>query len=160
MSAAVLIPNLIVIGLGVEDFPFTTAPMFAQYVGPETTLYSFRMEGVRDGVSEPLPIQETNLGELEVQRQLASWFYRPMTDTSPFRDLTSQSDDPEVFAQRMSEFFAPIVDFLRDQRSVEFDEVVLYVDVSDSSGDVLDSELVGRYDTSTDAYTQLYEAGR
>lgn len=160
VSAAVLIPNLIVIGLGVEDFPFTTAPMFAHYVGPETELYAFRLEGVRDGVSEPLPIEETNLDPREVQRQLASWFYRPMTDTAPFRDLSGDPSDEQAFESTMSGFFTPLTDFLEDARSTTYDSVDLYVDVANSSGDVLRTALVGSYDTSTGRYTHEYEAGR
>lgn len=159
VSAALVIPNLIVIALGVEDFPFTTAPMFAHYVGPDTTLYAFRLEGVRAGVAEPLPIQETNLDTREVQRQLASWFYRPMTDTSPFRDVSGASSGPAAFEATMVEFFRPITDFLRDRRALAYDSVDLYVDVVDSSGGLIETKRVGTYDTSAQRYTQVYGDG-
>lgn len=160
LAAALLIPNLVVIVTGTEDFPFTTAPMFAHYVGPDTELYAFRFEGVNDGVSEPLPIEETNLGVVETQRRLVSWFYRPMTDTSPFRDLSGASDDRKAFESGMAGFFGPIVDDLQDRRSLSFDEVELYVDIVDSGGTPLESRLVGSYDPATRVYTQTYEAGR
>lgn len=155
VTTALVVPNLTVIALGVEDFPFTTAPMFAQYVGPDTTLYAFRMEGVRDGVAEPLPIEQTNLDAREVQRQLASWFYRPLTATSPFRDVTGNAPTPAAFEERMSEFFQPIADFLRDRRSIAYDDVELYVDAVDSTGRPLDTTHVGEYDTATHRYTRL-----
>ncbi len=159
VSAVILIPNLVVIALGVEDFPFTTAPMFAHYVGPDTTLYALRLEGVRDGASEPFPIQETNLSSIEFQRQLSSWYYRPMTDTAPFRDLSGAST-PEVFAKVMADYFGALTDFLREERGISYDAVELYVDVVDSSGNIIESEPVGTYDIPTDSYTQTYRADR
>lgn len=160
VSAVVLIPNLVVIGLGVEDFPFTTAPMFAHYVGPETELYALRLEGVREGTAEPFPIQETNLSPIEFQRQLASWYYRPMSATAPFRDLSGHSSTPDGFAQTMSGYFGALTDFLRDQRGISYDEVILYVDVVDSSGELISSDPVGTYDTTAHSYTQTYEVSR
>lgn len=157
VSAAILIPNVVVIALGVEDFPFTTAPMFAHYVGPDSRLYAFRIEGVKDGVSEPLPIEETNLYELEVDRRLASWYYRPMTDTAPFRDLSGRDEDPVFFEATMAEFFAPIVDFLSEKRGIEYDSVELHIDVVDTSGALMETSLVGRYDPSARTYEQIYE---
>lgn len=157
VSAALVIPNLIVIALGTEDFPFTTAPMFAHYVGPETELFSFRFEGVRDGIAEPLPIQEAGLSGLELNRQLVAWYYRPMTATSPLRDFSGASESPEVFAQRMGTFFGPIADFLRENRDLAYDEIDLYVDVSDREGQVYETELVGRYDPETGRYTHVYQ---
>ncbi len=156
VSAALVIPNLVVIALGVEDFPFTTAPMFAQYVGPETELYAFRFEGVRDGAKEPLPLDQTNVDPREVQRQLVSWFYRPMVGTSPFRDLSGASSDRAGLEARMTEFFKPIVDFLDGERSLSFDRVDLYVDTVDSVGNVARTELVGSYDPSSHEYTPSY----
>lgn len=160
VSAVVLIPNLVVIGLGVEDFPFTTAPMFAQYVGPETKLYALRLEGVRDGTAEPFPIEQTNLSAIEFQRQMASWYYRPLSDTAPFRDLSGSSSTPDGFSATMAGYFGSLTDFLREERGISYDEVDLYVDIVDSSGDLISTEPVGRYDTSTHEYTQTYEASR
>jgi hypothetical protein len=160
VSVAILVPNLVVVALGVEDFPFTTAPMFAHYVGPDTELYSFRIEGVRDGVAAPLPLAETNLDPREVQRALASWFYRPDAPTAPFRDVTGRSDDPAVFATEMAGFFRPLTDFLRDERSLTYDAVELYVDTTDTDGNRIATTHVGEYDPATDRYTQLTGAGR
>jgi hypothetical protein len=160
VSAVVLIPNLVVIALGVEDFPFTTAPMFAQYVGPETKLYALRLEGVRDGTAEPFPIEELNLSAIEFQRQMASWYYRPLTDTAPFRDLSGASSTPDGFSHTMAGYLGSLTDFLRDQRGISYDEVDLYVDIVDSTGKLLETDPVGRYDTDTQEYTQTYEASR
>lgn len=157
VTAVLVIPNLVVIALGIEDFPFTTAPMFAHYVGPDTRLYAFRFEGVRDGEVEPLPLEETNRNPIEVMRQFASWYYRPMTDTSPFRELGPQSATPEQFAARMTDFFEPITDFLRDRRGIEYDSIEVYVDIVDSTGELVTSHHVGQYETSTDRYTNTYE---
>ncbi|WP_164861491.1 hypothetical protein [Microbacterium sp. CPCC 204701] len=160
ISAVVLVPNAVVIALGVEDFPFTSAPMFAHHIGPDTRLYAFRLEAVRDGASEPFPLEMTNLDPLELKRQLASWYYRPMSDTSPFRDLSGDSSSPEVFDDRMATFFRPLTDFLRDERGIEYDGVNLYVDTVDSSGELLESEHVGYYETATRRYTQTAEVLR
>lgn len=157
VSAALLIPNLVVIALGIEEFPFTTAPMFAHYVGPDTTLYAFRLEGVRDDVAEPLPIEETNLNPIEFQRQFASWYYPPMTDTAPFRDLSGESSTPDGFTTTMAGYFRALTDFLRDESGISYDSVDLYVDIVDSSGRLIASEPVGTYDTLTHRYTQTYE---
>lgn len=154
VSAALITPNVVVIASGTEDFPFTTAPMFAHYVGPASTLAAFRLVGVRGDATEELPVSETGLNSREVQRQLVSWFYRPQTDTAPFRDLSGASDDPAVFADRMSAFFRPLTDFLRERRSLSYDTVELYADVVDSSGSPLRTELVGSYDVADDRYTQ------
>lgn len=160
VSAVVLIPNLVVIALGVEDFPFTTAPMFAHYVGPDSELYALRLEVVKDGTAEPFPIQETNLNPIEFQRQLASWYYRPLADNAPFRDLSGEASSPEGFTSVMSGYFGALTSFLRDQRGIEYDSVGLYVDIVDSSGTLIESKPVGTYDTSTQTYTQTYEVSR
>ncbi|GAA1999279.1 hypothetical protein [Microbacterium ulmi] len=160
VSAALVIPNLFVIALGIEDFPFTTAPMFAHYVGPDTQLYTFRFEGVRDGVAEPLPIEQTNRTEREIMRQFASWYYRPMTDTAPFRDLDPASGTPEQLAARMADFFGPIADFLRDERDIDYDRIDVYVDHVDNAGALISTAQVGHYDTSTRRYTHTYEVTR
>jgi hypothetical protein len=160
LSAVLVIPNLIVIALGIEDFPFTTAPMFAHYVGPDTKLYAFRLEGVRDGESEQFPIEQTNLSPLEVKRQLASWYYRPMTETSPLRDLSGSSSSPEVFSAEMADFFQPLTDFLVSHRGIAYDGVNVYVDTVDTSGKVLESTHVGYYETQTRRYTQTEEVLR
>ena len=134
--------------------------MFAHYVGPDTTLYAFRFEGVRDGVAEPLPVEQANLGALEFQRQFTSWFYRPMTDTAPFRDLAGSTNERGAFETRIAEFLTPIADFLREERSLDYDGVNLYVDKVHSDGTPIESVLVGRYDAATGTYTHLYEVIR
>jgi len=158
VAATVLVPNAIVIALGTEDFPFTTAPMFAHHVDPDSTLYAFRFEGVHDDVSEPLPVDQTNLGERELKRQFLSWYYRPMTQTSPFRDLSDQSATRDAFEARMAEFFRPIVEFLHDERGLDYERVDVFVDIVDARGDLIRSERVGRYEARTSEYIHEYEA--
>ncbi|WP_345752395.1 hypothetical protein [Microbacterium rhizophilus] len=156
VTAALLIPNAYVIALGVEDFPFTVAPMFAQYVDEDTPLYTFRMEGVRDGVAEPLPLENTAWGELKLMRQFASFAYSPLTETSPFRDPDRATLTPTQFDARLSGFFGPLTDFLRDHGGVVYDTVVLHVDIVDGAGELLETAVVGHYDTATRRYTQTY----
>jgi hypothetical protein len=158
LAAALLIPNLFVVALGIEDFPFTTAPMFAHYVGPETDLYVFRFEGVADEIAEPLPLDEIGREERPLMRQFMTWYYRPLTATSPLRDISPDSGTPEEFTERMTEFFGPIADFLRERRGIEYDSIELHIDMTDSEGEVVDSRHVGTYDTGARTYTQLDEA--
>jgi hypothetical protein len=160
LAGALLIPNIFVIALGIEDFPFTTAPMFAHYVGPETELYVFRFEGVADETAEPLPIAEIGREERALMRQFTNWYYRPLTPTSPLRDIAPDSGTPEEFTTRMTEFFGPIADFLRERRAIEYDSIELHVDITDSEGRVIDSRHVGTYDAVARTYTQLDEATR
>lgn len=157
VSTALLAPNVAVVALGTEDFPFTSAPMFAHYVGPETTLYEFRFEGVVGDESAELPYGELGYTKRNLMRGFASFFYRPLSSTAPFRDLDPSAGTPEHFAEVMAGYFGPIAEFLRDARGLEYNRIDLYVEVVDSSGTLLRTELVGSYDVAADRYTHLYE---
>ncbi|GAA3664780.1 hypothetical protein [Microbacterium marinilacus] len=167
VAAVVLVPNVWVIARGVEDFPFTVAPMFAHYVDADTRLYAFRFEGVRgegtgrDGSarerSEPLPIERTGHSEVELMRYFASFVYAPLDETAPFRQLDPADAAPDRLAERMSGFIGALADRLRAGGEA-YDRVDVYVDAVDGTGAPLGTALVGRYDTATRQYTHSYGA--
>lgn len=157
LGAALVTPNLAVIALGIEDFPFTVAPMFAHYIGPETELYSFRFEGVQDGVAVTLPLNETNRGERELKRAFAKYYYQPMTSSSPYRSLGIEIT-PDRLAEQMKDFFEPITDFLANSRDLQYERINIYVDIHDSAGMILETTYVGCYDVVASQYVHIYEA--
>ncbi|MDZ8201265.1 hypothetical protein RZO50_07050 [Microbacterium sp. SSW1-59] len=148
------VPNVTVIALGIEDYPFTAAPMFAHYVDLDSELYSFRLESHFEGVSEEFPLAETNRGNREVMRQLVAKFYRPLSPTSPLRDPRGTMD-AEMLENAMVQFFKPLVDHLAE-RGIHYDSIDLLVDKRTASGEVEETRRVGYYLPCKEIYVHTY----
>lgn len=87
-----------------EDWPFTSAPMFARYVAPGDPLYELRIFLERpDGSERELsPRRDLGLGELGFRRQLFARYYGSTDPRHPSGH--HPGDTPERFRERLRDF--------------------------------------------------------
>ena len=101
---AFLLPTLGGLIVPYEEFPYTSVPMFAHYVGDDTARYRFRFI-VRNGADQQereLRATELGLGGLEFSR----YFFSVYGSIEPFSPFTRHTgDDRESFEARLGEFF-------------------------------------------------------
>jgi hypothetical protein len=109
---AFLLPNLLGLIVPYEEFPYTSVPMFAHYVGDDTGRYRFRfvVQTGADREERELRATELGLGGLEFSRYFFS-FYGSIEPFSPFSH--HRGDTREAFEARLSGFFGKVVTELK-----------------------------------------------
>lgn len=150
VSAMVLIPNMYVVILGIEDFPFTCAPMFAHYIGPETALYIFKFDGVKDQNKELITSDEYGKPEAVFIRQFFSKAYGSKDPVSAFG--YHPEDNLDAFSLRMNRFFCLYWKYLSENKKKDYDKIELIVEKVDPSGKLLNSYLLGYFDVKKQQY--------
>ena len=87
-----------------EDWPFSSAPMFAYYHAAEWPLFELVIYAeVAPGVERPLePRADLGIGEIAFKRLLFADYYGSIDPAHPAGHHAG--DTPELFRQRMSEF--------------------------------------------------------
>jgi hypothetical protein len=150
VCSVVIIPNLFVVAFGIENFPFTSAPMFGHYVGPETELYVFKFEGVKDEKRTLILPEENGRPEPVFMRQFFSQVYGSSDSLSPFSAWLD--DSPEKFKRRMEDFFMRYTDFLVVKRNKKFDRIDLILERVDHTGKPLHAFRLGYFDTNSNQY--------
>jgi len=115
---AFLLPTLAGFIVPYEEFPYTSVPMFAHYVGDDTARYRFRfiVQVGDDQQERELRATELGLGGLEFSRYFFS-VYGSIEPFSPFSH--HRDDDRATFEERLSEFFGRVATELkrRDQNA-------------------------------------------
>jgi hypothetical protein len=153
ISALVILPNIYVVVLGIENFPFTCAPMFAHYVNPETPLYIYKFEGIRNLKRELVKSDENGRPESVFMRQFFSKVYGSKYPVSPFG--YHPDDSPEAFTLRMNEFFKHYGRYLLENKKKNYERIELILDKVDPSGKKLNSYLLGYFDVKEQHYFHL-----
>lgn len=151
----VLLPNIFVVVMGIESFPYTCAPMFGHYIDDTTDLYLFKLEGVKN--NETTDLTEF-YGKTEdfFMRHFFSKVYGSTKAISPFTNKLSES--PEYFNKRMNAFFDYYTSFLKTEYKKSFDNINVAVKKVDQDRNTLsDYEVIGYYDTTKNKYHSLYK---
>jgi hypothetical protein len=91
----ILIPNLYVVIKGNENFPFSSCPMFAHYIGDETQFYNFKFIGTFKDTEKILPPSFGNDGEIMSLRFFFSKVYGSPQTHSPF--TITENDNKKRF---------------------------------------------------------------
>lgn len=154
ISTIVILPNVLVVSLGIEDFPFTCAPMFGHYVGTETDLYVFKFVGVKDNSRVFIKAEENGRPESVFTRQFFSKVYGSTDTLSPFSSYLD--DSPDKFNQRMNDFFIAYWTFLSRKKNKDFDQIDLILEKVSSTGKPLQSYLLGYFNTKDRKYYHSY----
>lgn len=158
VSLAFLLPNLWFVFLGRESFPFTSAPMFAHYIGPETPLFYFEFNGVtQEGAL--LPIAPDKLGRNE--RLLIRYFFSYVYgSTHPNRVFgLPEGNTPEIFAERMRRFFRAAYGPLQKRwQGPSLTAIQVHLVEIDRARKPIDRRVLGSYSVSDDQYTHLWKA--
>ena len=106
IAAIFLLPNLFVMALGIESFPYTQAPMFGHYIDSETKLYLLKFEGHKDGQTIDL-VDYYGKSELRFIRHFFSKVYGSSEYFTPFSGRVIE--DEERFNERLNLFFESFV---------------------------------------------------
>jgi len=157
--AAVLLPQLAALVVPYEEFPYTSAPMFAHYVGPDTPRYRFRFVAERGDGSAEREIRATDLGlnGVELSRYFLGSIYGSMDPLSPFGH--HGGDTPEAFEARLSTFFRDATTVLERRGGAAPGQLSgIRLEVVRLEGGNRDGEVhvVGRYDVASHHFTHTW----
>lgn len=159
-----LIPEIAAIALPLENWPFTSAPMFAHYVGPQTPRYYFRFIGEypeRRKNERQIRAMKLGLKEWELMRHFFGKVYGSIDPRAPWGHFPN--DTRETFEMRLSRFFHGLTvqlerkkkarKYAKGLRSLRLEVVRL-----DSQDQPVEVHRVGRYFVGEDRF--VHEWGR
>jgi hypothetical protein len=109
--ALFLAPNLAALVVPYEEFPYTSAPMFAHYASANTPRYHLRFVAEVDGADREV-IAPSMLGApgTPLARLFFGHVYGSIEPSSPFG--VRGPDTPAAFEARLSRFFGAVVTVL------------------------------------------------
>lgn len=163
-GAVFLLPHLWALVAPYEEFPYSSAPMFAHYVSDATPRYRLRFMGeFSSGAGAPPTSREIPPAALGVQgvpfaRYFFGHVYGSIDRVSPFG--LHGADAPAAFEARLSDFVGRMVAVLRrggggavwrDLSGVRLEAVRLTADNGDDAVHV-----VGRYSPATRRFTRTW----
>ncbi len=153
---AVLVPNLYAVVQGNENFPFSSCPMFAHYIGEETQLYNFKFVGTYNNVEKILPPSFGNDGEVMSMRFFFAKVYGSSLKKSPF--TVTADDDRILFEKRLSDYFRAYLKAFPDPAfSSGLKNIRLEIWHLGTEGEVHDKHTVGYYDVSAEKFHHTWE---
>jgi hypothetical protein len=145
VMAAFILPNLYVICIGHESFPFTHAPMFGHYIDETTLFYDFEFIG-QDGQEEKILYPSYKEPMQAKDRLIRRFFFNKIygsveeSSFSHFRD-----DSIESFTARMEKFFAAYFKYVHADSST-IQTVYLEVHQYDKDYRLRAKHRIGYYD--------------
>jgi len=160
VSFAFLLLNLWPLIDPFEDFPLTSAPMFAHYVNTETPRYRFRLTAERAG-GEVREIRATDLGlaGVEFSRDFFGSVYGSIDRHSPF--APHGADSPAAFRARLRAFFGDMAHVLRRRNPERWRDLrrirLAVVRLGERNQD-LDAHEVGFYTVDSGRFTHTWPA--
>ena len=144
LFALVLTPNILAVILPYESWPYTNAPMFAQYVAPETARYRFHL--VLESGAE-----RKDLGFYSVGANWSLWrfFMKYVYGSADAKSVFSvfPADSPEEFTKRLTVFFAAFYREYQKRGGRAGDRLQLSIDSLDSNNESKLAAVVGYFDT-------------
>jgi hypothetical protein len=150
-----LIPNLFVVVLGIESFPYTCAPMFGHYIDNETPLYLFKLEGLNQNKTTDLTAY---LGKPEdfFMRHFFSKVYGSTQAISPFSHKLSESQS--AFQNRMHVFFEHYTTVLKEKYHLSFEQInIKAIQVDQKRQPRAEPQLLGYYDGLNKTYVSAHQ---
>ncbi|APY12420.1 hypothetical protein BWZ22_14850 [Seonamhaeicola sp. S2-3] len=151
----VLLPNIFVMAVGIESFPFTCAPMFGHYINEETDLYLFKFEGVVNN-------KKINLTEYygKPEGYLIRHFFSKVygsTDTiSPFTNKLHENHS--YFKTRMNTFFKTFASFLEKEYNLKFEKInLMVIKVDPNRNPLSEYKMLGFFNTNESQYYSLHD---
>jgi hypothetical protein len=150
--AAFLLPNLTAVVRPYESFPYTSAPMFAHYVGPQTPRYRLRMtaETADGGRERELRAADLGLNGIDFTRYFFGTVYGSVDPYSPFGN--HPGDDRAAFEARVGSFFDRVTTVLRRRDPAAWERLARVrleaVRLTERNHDG-EARLVGHYDVAS-----------
>ena len=149
---AFLLPNLWAFVDPYETFPYTSAPMFAHYVGEDTPRYRFRFVTESGGEEHELRATDLGLAGVEFTRYFFGHVYGSTDPTTPF--AIAGEDTPADFEARLSAFFGDVQTVLERQNAKQLSGLRLELVRLDADNRDADVWVVGHYDTTTHRFSR------
>ena len=156
---AFLVPNVAAIIRPYEEFPYTSAPMFAHYVDRETTArYGLRFIAEWGDGRPPAQITPRQLGVAGVpfSRYFFSHVYG---STDPGTAFGYRNDTPAAFARRNQNFFQRAVRVLQGRDAAlwrALSRIRLEAFRLGPDGRDVDVHVVGHYDVASGEFTHSW----
>lgn len=152
---AFLVPNIYVIVKGKESFPFTQAPMFGHYIGPNTLFYNFSFTA-QNGEEEKLVYPSMKRIEKTAYFPTMRLFFKYYGSTelnSPFSYY--ENDTREAFEKRMSAYFKAYFGYLKKDSS-GFKKIAVDVSQYDRKYTLKEKHAIGYYDIATENFISTW----
>ncbi|WP_375324224.1 hypothetical protein [Flagellimonas sp. GZD32] len=150
-----LLPNIFVVVLGIESFPFTSAPMFGHYVNDDSNLYLLKFEGHNKDTIIEL-VDYYGKSEYTFVRHFYGKAYGSSEYLTPFADRIFEDEDK--FNKRLKAFFENYNRFLQDKHNLHFQKIeVKIAKVDKFRNNLSDFETFGIYDFDKGAYFVIDE---
>ena len=154
----ILTPNIFAAIIGLESFPYTSAPMFGHYVGEETKLYLIKLEGIKGEEGIDLA-PYYGRPESYFIRYFFSKVYGSRDKITAFNGRLSEN--PGKFQKRLDEFFTRLIKDVHDKHQLDLQKIYLKAIQVDEDRNPLGTAIVlGYFDAETNQYTGLYEADK
>ncbi|MEC8832072.1 MAG: hypothetical protein VX772_06915, partial [Bacteroidota bacterium] len=134
IAAIFLLPNLFVMALGIESFPYTQAPMFGHYIDSNTKLYLLKFEGHTADGSVDL-VDYYGKSELRFIRHFFSKVYGSSDYFTPFSGRVLE--DEERFQERLTLFFDSYQKFLWEEYQLKFDSIEVKIAQVDNERNIV-----------------------
>ena len=157
--AAFLVPNVAAVITPYEEFPYTSAPMFAHYVDKEATArFALRFIAEMNDGRPDAQITPRQLGVAGVpfSRYFFSHVYGSTDPRSPFG---YRADTPAAFEQRNEVFFERAVSVLRRRnadRWTHLSRIRLEAFRIGADGNAAEVHVVGHYDVASRQFTHTW----
>jgi hypothetical protein len=141
-----------------EDWPFTSAPMFARYHAAGDPLFEFRLFVVgQDGAARELdPRRDLGLSEIGFRRQFFANYYGSTDPYHPSRHLPG--DDEQAFLERVRDWMLRVERAYRVQNHRT--PRLLRLEVWRIRQDSIEKRPIVEYRTENHALRRLYEPAR
>lgn len=156
-----LTPHVLAIFFPYENWPVTSAPMFAHYVGSKTPRYIFRFVGEKgDGKAEvDIRSRDLKIREWSLMRFFFGKVYGSIDPASPFGFHPQETRDK--FEERLSQFFNGLVKRLSETRpedSAKLKTIRLEVSKLDAQNKPGETHVVGFFDKATGKFTHTWKS--
>lgn len=150
----ILLPNIFVMILGIESFPYTCAPMFGHYIDTKTDLYLLEFEGVNNNKTTNL-INYLGKPEDFFMRHFFSKVYGSTQAISPFSNKLSENN--EAFQNRMNTFFIHYTEVLKKEYQLTFEKInIKAVRVNQNRNKLSEPKIIGVFYTSKNKYISSF----
>ena len=154
----ILAPNIFAAIVGVESFPYTSAPMFGHYVGKETELYLLQLEAL-SGEERINLAPYYGRPQAYFIRHFFSKVYGSQGNISAFNGRLSES--PVEFQRRMNTFFGDFTTYVLENHELKLQQIYLKaIKVDKDRKPLAGPVMLGYYDTTTNQYYAAYEADK
>jgi hypothetical protein len=155
---AFLLPNAVALFIPYEEFPYTSAPMFAHYVTDNTPRYRFRFfaEYPNGHASQEIRAADLKLNGTMFSRYFFGSVYGSIEPLSPYGHYGN--DTRETFEKRLTEFFhsATIVLNQRPEAPSAIGRIRLEVAQLDKGNRDSAAHIVGYYHVKSNHFSHTW----